>query len=147
MTRILGIDPGLNTTGYGVVDFDGVNFHMVEAGIVRSRAKGTIQSRVNEIFSGVREVIEDHHPDLLSLEQLFSHYSRPVRARRGSPGTYQSQKSHDRQRASTEITDTACRQNAIATRQRSRTGGRCRCAGDRDLWSSIGRGQRVKKTF
>jgi crossover junction endodeoxyribonuclease RuvC len=80
MTRILGIDPGLNTTGYGVVDFDGVNFHMVEAGIVRSRAKGTIQSRVNEIFSGVREVIEDHHPDLLSLEQLFSHYSRPTTA-------------------------------------------------------------------
>lgn len=80
MTRILGIDPGLNTTGYGVVDFDGVNFQMVEAGIVRSRAKGTIQSRVNEIFSGVREVIEDHHPDLLSLEQLFSHYSRPTTA-------------------------------------------------------------------
>ncbi|KAA1260211.1 Crossover junction endodeoxyribonuclease RuvC [Rubripirellula obstinata] len=80
MTRILGIDPGLNTTGYGVVDFDGLKFRMVEAGVVRSRAKGTIQSRVNEIFSGVREVIEDHHPDLLSLEQLFSHYSRPTTA-------------------------------------------------------------------
>ena len=80
MTRILGIDPGLNTTGYGVVEHDGMKFRLVEAGIVRSKAKGTIQSRVNEIFSGVREVIEDHHPDFMSLEQLFSHYSRPTTA-------------------------------------------------------------------
>lgn len=80
MTRILGIDPGLNTTGYGVVEVDAGQFRMIEAGIVRSTARGTIQARVNEIYSGVREVIEDHHPDLLSLEQLFSHYERPKTA-------------------------------------------------------------------
>lgn len=80
MTRILGIDPGLNTTGYGVVETDGDAFRLIEAGIVRSTARGTIQARVNEIFSGVKEVIEDHHPDLLSLEELFSHYQRPKTA-------------------------------------------------------------------
>ena len=80
MTRILGIDPGLNTTGYGVVEYDGMKFRLIEAGVVRSTAKGSIQSRVNEIFSGVREVIEEHHPDLMSLEQLFAHYERPTTA-------------------------------------------------------------------
>ncbi|MEM6688014.1 MAG: crossover junction endodeoxyribonuclease RuvC [Planctomycetota bacterium] len=79
-TRILGIDPGLNTTGYGVIDTDGFKFELVEAGIVRSVAKNTIQARVNEIYSGVSEIIEDHQPDLLSLEQLFSHYERPKTA-------------------------------------------------------------------
>ncbi|TWT52979.1 Crossover junction endodeoxyribonuclease RuvC [Rubripirellula amarantea] len=77
MTRVLGIDPGLNTTGYGVIEAVGSKFTLIEAGIIRSGAKRTIQARVNEIYSGVKEVIEDHHPDLLSLEQLFSHYERP----------------------------------------------------------------------
>ncbi len=80
MSRVLGIDPGLNTTGYGVIDVEGTSFKLVEAGIIRSTARGTIQSRVNEIFSGVKEVIEDHHPDLMSLEELFSHYERPKTA-------------------------------------------------------------------
>lgn len=75
--RVLGIDPGLNTTGYGVIETDGMKFTLIEAGIIRSGAKRTIQARVNEIFSGVKEVIVDHHPDLMSLEQLFSHYQRP----------------------------------------------------------------------
>lgn len=82
--RILGIDPGLNTTGYGVIEVDpdegaigGGRLRLCEAGIVRSRAKANIESRLDEIFSGVQEVIELHRPQLIALEQLFSHYSRP----------------------------------------------------------------------
>jgi crossover junction endodeoxyribonuclease RuvC len=73
----LGIDPGLNTTGYGVVEVDGMNVRLCEAGIVRSRAKDSIESRLNEIFTGVCEVIDAHQPQLMALEQLFSHYERP----------------------------------------------------------------------
>lgn len=75
--KILGIDPGLNTTGYGVIEVDGMNMRLCEAGIVRSKAKDSMENRLNEIYSGVVEVIEAHKPDLLSLEQLFSHYDRP----------------------------------------------------------------------
>lgn len=75
--RILGIDPGLNTTGYGVIDFEGGRARLREAGIVRSRAKASIELRLEEIFSGVQEVIDSHKPDLMALEQLFSHYERP----------------------------------------------------------------------
>lgn len=75
--RILGVDPGLNTTGYGVVEYDGMKARLVEAGIVRSKAKASIESKVQEIFSGIEEVLEAHHPELLALEQLFSHYERP----------------------------------------------------------------------
>lgn len=75
--RILGIDPGLNTTGYGVIETDGQKMRLVEAGIIRSKAKDSIESRLNEIFTGVQEVIEAHHPGVMALEQLFSHYERP----------------------------------------------------------------------
>jgi crossover junction endodeoxyribonuclease RuvC len=80
--RILGVDPGLNTTGYGVIEVDrnqpGLGpARLIEGGIVRSRASGSIESRLNEIYTGIREVIESLHPDRLALEQLFSHYERP----------------------------------------------------------------------
>lgn len=75
--RILGIDPGLNTTGYGVVHFDGMKPRLIEAGVVRSKAKASIESRLDEIYSGVLEVLQEHQPELLALEQLFSHYERP----------------------------------------------------------------------
>ena len=88
--RILGIDPGLNTTGYGVIELrdeavgrvslGAENIRLIEAGIVRSRAKASIESRVAEIYSGIREVIEAHKPDKVALEQLFSHYERPTTA-------------------------------------------------------------------
>ena len=60
--RILGIDLGLNTTGYGVIEVDGGRVggkvRLCEAGIVRSRAKASIESRLGEIFSGIQEVVE-----------------------------------------------------------------------------------------
>ena len=77
---ILGIDPGLNTTGYGVIEVTSEKgmgqFRLCEAGIVRSKAKGDIESRLKEIYDGVTEVIQLHKPDMMSVEQLFSHYER-----------------------------------------------------------------------
>lgn len=81
--RILGIDPGLNLTGYGVIEVDsgsrigGHGVRLVEAGVIRSRAADPIEARLNELFDGVREVIELHRPQSMALEQLFSHYERP----------------------------------------------------------------------
>ncbi|MEM9588289.1 MAG: crossover junction endodeoxyribonuclease RuvC [Planctomycetota bacterium] len=81
--RILGIDPGLNTTGYAVIEVDEnqigpqARIDLCEAGIVRSRSADQLEQRIQEIFDGVSEVIANQHPDSLALEQLFSHYERP----------------------------------------------------------------------
>jgi crossover junction endodeoxyribonuclease RuvC len=76
--RILGIDPGLNTTGYGVIQAGSMGqIQLVEAGVVRSRAKDSLGARLEEIHRGVSEVIAAHQPELMALEQLFSHYQRP----------------------------------------------------------------------
>lgn len=74
---VLGIDPGLNVTGYALVDWSGSRGVICEAGVVRSSPRGTIQSRLSEIFDGIDEVIQSSQPAAVSLEQLFSHYQRP----------------------------------------------------------------------
>lgn len=76
MPTILGIDPGLNTTGYGVIAFSSGSPRLVEAGVVRARARGAIESRLAELHAGVTEVIQAHRPTRMAIEQLFSHYAR-----------------------------------------------------------------------
>lgn len=78
--RILGIDPGLNITGYGVLEVRHQRLHLIEAGVIRGRDKSSISNRLAEIHEGVTEVIESLHPTCLAIEQLYSHYQRPKTA-------------------------------------------------------------------
>jgi len=75
--RILGIDPGLNTTGYGVIDIIDGSVKLVEAGVVRSTASRNLAERVAEIHEGVSDVITSLKPSAMAIEQLYSHYERP----------------------------------------------------------------------
>lgn len=76
---ILGIDPGLNTTGYGVLDVSAGKVRLLEAGVLRSHTK-ELAYKVKEIYDGVREVIDMFSPDVMAMEQLYSHYDRPTTA-------------------------------------------------------------------
>ena len=78
--KILGIDPGLNTTGYGVLEIIDQRPQLVEAGIVRGKAKTSVQDRVQEIYTGVADVIASLQPGVLALEKLYAHYDRPTTA-------------------------------------------------------------------
>lgn len=79
-TRILGIDPGLNITGYGVLAIDGSDVTMIEAGVVRSVRSKDMGKRLNSLHEGITEVIESLAPDCIGLEELYSHYERPQTA-------------------------------------------------------------------
>lgn len=95
--RILGIDPGLNTTGYGVLEFTRVGEslpdshsrlgesrprgpRLVEAGVVRGKSNAELAERVKEIHDGVADVIASLKPEVLAIEELYSHYDRPTTA-------------------------------------------------------------------
>src|SRR5215475_63582 len=78
--RVLGIDPGLNTTGYGVLDFTSRQPQLVEAGVVRGKQNASLAERVAEIHSGVADVIKSLRPGVLAIEELYSHYDRPTTA-------------------------------------------------------------------
>ncbi len=75
--RILGIDPGLNITGYGVLEAAGGRLRLCEAGVIRGRSRGSLTKRLVEIHQGVAEVIASLKPDVMALEELYSHYARP----------------------------------------------------------------------
>jgi crossover junction endodeoxyribonuclease RuvC len=81
--RILGIDPGLNTSGYAVLEAPARRNEpprLVEAGVVRGKAGASLAERVREIHAGVVEIIDSHKPDVLAIEELYSHYERPTTA-------------------------------------------------------------------
>lgn len=75
--RILGIDPGLNITGYGVVELGPRGLTLQEAGVVRGTARTSLSARVREIHAGLTDVIAALRPTVVALEQLYSHYQRP----------------------------------------------------------------------
>ena len=72
-SRYLGIDPGLNRTGYALLERRPTGPALLEGGIVRSTPGDSLQKRVHEIASGVREVIGELSPDIVAMEQIFSH--------------------------------------------------------------------------
>jgi crossover junction endodeoxyribonuclease RuvC len=77
---VLGIDPGLNTTGYGVLEYASGQPRLVEAGVVRGKSGASLAARVQEIHDGVADVITTLKPEVLAIEELYSHYERPTTA-------------------------------------------------------------------
>jgi len=76
--RILGIDPGLGTTGYGLIEDK--NFKLIEAGIIKTKANTPIQDRLKKIFDELSCIIKEHRPGVLVLEKIYSHYRHPATA-------------------------------------------------------------------
>jgi len=75
--RIVGVDPGLNITGYAVIEKRLGKLALIEAGMIRGRTRGDLAARLQEIHDGIREVIASFAPALLAIEELYSHYERP----------------------------------------------------------------------
>lgn len=77
MGRFLGIDPGLNTSGYGVIETCRSGIRLVEAGVIRTKPKASLEHRLGELHESLSEIVSSLHPEMMALEQLFSHYQRP----------------------------------------------------------------------
>ncbi|MCP4567074.1 MAG: crossover junction endodeoxyribonuclease RuvC [FCB group bacterium] len=77
---VLGVDPGLAITGYGLVRGGTDHQRLVEFGVIRSRPKDPMEKRVGAIFSGMIEILEEMHPDIVSMEDLYSHIKHPKTA-------------------------------------------------------------------
>ena len=69
--RILGIDPGLRKTGWGVVDTIGNSLRFVASGTVRSDEKAALAVRLCQLHDGLAEVLERHAPDEAAVEATF----------------------------------------------------------------------------
>ncbi len=78
--RVLGVDPGLNITGYGLIEGERSGMRLVEAGVIRTSSGRPIGDRLRKIYDGLCEIVEEYRPDVLVLEKIYSHYKHPVTA-------------------------------------------------------------------
>jgi crossover junction endodeoxyribonuclease RuvC len=69
--RILGIDPGIATIGFAVLDYEKNRFQLVKCGVITTPAHTSLSSRLNRIFDDLSDLIDLFHPDAVSIEELF----------------------------------------------------------------------------
>jgi len=75
--RIMGIDPGLRITGYGVVDYAPMHPRLIDGGVIRLNAKTSLADRLVELEIELENLFDEHKPDVCAVEQLYSHYAHP----------------------------------------------------------------------
>ena len=86
--RILGIDPGLQVCGYACIETTGggkkeiLRFaqndnRLIEAGVFRTTASKAIETRLNQIAEDIDSILDKFKPDVVGVEQLYSHYAHP----------------------------------------------------------------------
>ena len=68
---ILGIDPGFAITGYGVVDYTGNKFKVIDYGVVSTDKSELFSSRLQSIYDTLSFIIDQYHPDCMAIEELF----------------------------------------------------------------------------
>ncbi|MGV0998053.1 MAG: crossover junction endodeoxyribonuclease RuvC [Fluviibacter sp.] len=72
VTRILGIDPGLRMTGFGVIDVQGQKLRYVASGCIKSDSTQGLPTRLHTLFAGITEIIGTYQPNVSAVEQVFS---------------------------------------------------------------------------
>jgi crossover junction endodeoxyribonuclease RuvC len=78
--RILGLDPGLQVTGYAILESRNGSPRVCEAGVIRSaegRETTDMAQRLFSLYNGIVEVLEQFQPGVVVVEQLFAHYDHP----------------------------------------------------------------------
>ena len=72
MQRFLGIDPGLNNTGWGIVEYEsGNNYILIDYGIFKTKPSDSLEIRLNFIFDSIFNLIRLKKPDRISMERVF----------------------------------------------------------------------------
>jgi len=78
LVRIIGIDPGLQTTGYGVVEDGPQGIRVLEAGVLRpEKGEKDLGERLFSLAKGLRSILKDFQPTEGAMEQLYAHYQHP----------------------------------------------------------------------
>lgn len=72
MPVILGIDPGSNITGFGIIDATGNKYNYIISGSIHT-TKNNLSKQLREIFDGISALVKTYHPEEVAIEQVFIH--------------------------------------------------------------------------
>jgi len=75
--RILGIDPGLQVCGYAFLEAGGDKETLIEAGVIHTGTGSAIEEKLNRIAEDTQSLLENFKPDVVAVEELYSHYAHP----------------------------------------------------------------------
>ena len=75
--RILGLDPGLRLTGYGVVDYSPQRPLLIDGGVIRLNVKSPVPQRLAELDRELTSLLSEYSPAVCAIEQLYAHYKHP----------------------------------------------------------------------
>ena len=78
--KVLGIDPGFKTTGYGLLEVEGTAVRLVETGLIEPKPKDLVEFRLQTVYQLLGELLEEHKPDVMVLEKLYAHAQHPATA-------------------------------------------------------------------
>lgn len=78
--KILGIDPGLRVCGYAIIEATNPGEQLIEAGVVRTDSSKPIEHRLNQIAKDTSRLLRKFKPEILAVEELYSHYAHPKTA-------------------------------------------------------------------
>jgi len=78
--RILGIDPGLQVCGYACLETGEDKETLIEAGVIRTAGGSAIEQKLNRIAEDIQSLLESFKPDVVAVEELYSHYAHPKTA-------------------------------------------------------------------
>lgn len=74
------MDPGLQCTGYGVVDVNGRACSLIEGGVIRTDASAPLELRLHSLYEGLFEVMRELQPEMAAVEKLYTQYNHPQTA-------------------------------------------------------------------
>ncbi|MBE6968570.1 MAG: crossover junction endodeoxyribonuclease RuvC, partial [Ruminococcaceae bacterium] len=69
--RILGLDPGIATVGFSILDSEGTRQRLVSCGVITTPAHTQLSSRLDQIYSDLEEIIRHFRPEVMAIEELF----------------------------------------------------------------------------
>lgn len=78
--RILGIDPGLQVCGYACLEAGPDRDRLIEAGVFRTDSGSAIEIKLNSIAQDMESLLEKFDPEVVAVEELYSHYAHPKTA-------------------------------------------------------------------
>ena len=76
--KVLGIDPGLGTTGFGLISSTNDKFNLIDFGTIKTSTKDSLSNRLKIIFENISTLIDEYNPTVFSIEEIF--YSNNVKS-------------------------------------------------------------------
>jgi len=77
MMKVIGVDPGLQVSGYAVVEQNRDEVKIIDAGVIRADTRLALGKRLRQIYQDILAILQENQPELMAVEELYAHYKHP----------------------------------------------------------------------